>query len=251
MNDFWNKFKKPIIAVALFLLVLFIGSYYASYKENKQLTNEFKTALSGQKGSSQYSEVLNEMFGYYKNQSDIQFPDLHKLDNLNILEPQSFASKNSINQVSKTLKSALIELDSYDEKMNAVILGARSIIQNSNLSQTEKDQMLSGFDKSFQDQQSKQLSNARIVAMRNFYEKVLSLYEFMSANFEDYQIQNDQVSFYSDNNIARYNQIVADVQKLAAEFQKANNEFTAYKDASFKSGGIDINSTDVQNYFNQ
>jgi hypothetical protein len=250
-----NRLKELLIIIGPFILVLFLGSYYASYKQNQQLTNEFKTVLTGQKGSSQYSEVLNQMFSYYKNQSTLQFPYSHKLENTNMLEAKSFASRDSVNQISETLKNTLTELDSSDVKMNGVIQGARLIIQNSNLSQSEKDEMLSGFDKSFQDQESKRLSSKRITAMRNFYEKVLTLYEFMSANFADYQIQNDssgtaQVSFYSDSNIARYNQIFADVQKLAVEFQNASSDFTTYNDKSFKSGGVNINSTDVQNYFN-
>ncbi len=251
-----KRLKELFIMIAPFVLVLLVGSFYASHKQSQQLTSEFKTALSGQSGSGQYSEVLNQVFSYYKSQSAIEFPYSHELDNSDMLEMKSFESKDSINQISGILKNTLTELDSYDSKMNEIIQGARSIIQNSNLSQSEKDEALAGFDKSFEDQTSQDLGSKRIVAMRNLYEKVLTLYEFMLANFDDYQIKtndsgNQQVYFYTDSNITRYNQISADVQKLSIEFQKANDEFIAYKNKNFKSSGLDINATDVQSYFNQ
>lgn len=246
--------RHLIITVVPFLLIFIVGVSYATYKENQQLTNQFKGALSGEVGDSEYSAVLNQVFSYYKEQSGLQFPYLHQLDNSNFLEADSFKSKDSIKQMTGLLTNALTELDANDEKMAKVIQGAKLVIQNSQLSQNQKAEMIVGFDKSFSDQESRTLSKNRILAMRNFYEKTLSLYEFMLANFDDYKIETDstgnyQPAFYSETNITRYNQISSDVQNLSAKFQTANDAFIAHTNKGFSGEGIDINASDVQNYF--
>lgn len=251
-----KRLKELFIMIAPFVLVLLVGSFYASHKQNQEITNEFKSALNGQTTDSEYSKILNQVFVYFKQESEASFHYSHQLDNSNVLEAESFASKSSIAQINEMLTNTLAELDSYDETMTKALNGARQMIQNSNLSESQKTEMLTGFNKGAGDQESNRLGKARVVAMRNFYEKVLTLYEFMLANFNDYKIQSDssgnsQVSFYSDTNITRYNQIYADVQRLATEYVKANKEFTDYKDKNFKDGGINVNSSDVQNYFNQ
>lgn len=248
--------KRLLIILGPFILIFILGSSYASYKQNQQLTNQFKGALNGEIGNGEYSTVLNQVFSYYKEQSGLQFPYLHQLDNSNFLEADSFKSKDSIRTMTSILTNALAELDTNDEKMAKVIQGAKLVIQNSQLSQKQKDEMIIGFDKSFSDQESRNLSKNRILAMRNFYEKTLSMYEFMSANFEDYKIETDsagnfQPAFYFDTNITRYNQISSDVQNLAVKFQTANDEFIAHTNKGFSSEGVGVNANDVQNYFEQ
>lgn len=255
-KNFPKRLKDLSVMIIPFVLVLLIGSFYASHKQNQQITNEVKSALNGQNTDSEYSKILNQVFSYFKQQSENLFQYSRQIDSSNILEAESFVSKNSITQINKMLTNALTELDSYDEAMSKAINGAREMIQNSDLSESQKTEMITGFNKGAGDQESNRLGKARVVAMRNFYEKVLTLYEFMLANFDDYKIQadssgNSKVLFYSDTNITRYNQIYSDVQKFATEYVKANKEFTDYKDKNFKNDGINVNSEEIQNYFNQ
>lgn len=251
-----EKLKRLFVVIGPFLLIFIIGVSYATFKENKQLTNEFRGALNGQDTGGEYSAVLNQVFSYYKEQSALKFPYLHQLDSSNFLEADSFKSKDSIKSMTSLLTNALAELDANDQKMAEVIQGAKLVIQNSDLSQNQRAEMIVGFDKSFSDQESRTVSKNRTLAMRNFYEKTLNLYEFMLANFDDYKIETDsagnyQPAFYSGTNITRYNQISSDVQDLAVKFQTANDAFIARTNKGFSREDIGIDANEVQNYFDE
>lgn len=251
-----ERLKRFLVDVGPFVLIFILGVSYATFQQNNQLTKAIRGASGEQVVGDESSKTLNRLFVYYKQESESSFPYLHQLDGLDILTPESLASKESIRNINEVIKKALSELGSYDQIMARVINGAKQVIQNSELSELQKEEMLAGFLKGINDSESNRLEYARVVAKKIYFEKVKDFYEFMLINFNDYKLQTDnfgnsELFFYEDADVvsSRYTQILIDIQRLADEYAKIDSEFVDYKDKKFKKDGINVTSEEIQNYF--
>jgi hypothetical protein len=243
---------RPIFILGVFIVVFIAGSSFATHNSNKEIGEMVNNSLNGNfdPKNKGYDRVLAEIFAYYKDSNNVFFPYTTKLSTSDVLEFSSYKTKNDLIRTMDNLKGSIEELRNHDNNFAKLTSGAKDIIFKSSLSDKEKQDMLIGFEKGYQG--NKELRQNKALAQAVFYEKVLSLYEFLLANFDDYQIKStdggeESIYFYTDRNITRYNQIYSEVQTLAQSYVKAENALKENLDN--KNSGV--SSQAVENYFNK
>lgn len=247
-----NLLTQPIAIVGIFIVVFIAGSSLATKNSNKEMGEMVKKSLSGEfdPKNKGYDRVMAEIFEYYKVANNTFFPYTTKLSNSDVLEFSSYKTKESLTSTMDNLKGSIEELHNHDSNFLKLTSGAKDIISKSNLSDKEKQDMIIGFEKGYQGNMV--LRQNKALAQVVFYEKVLSLYEFLLANFDDYQIKSENggeesIYFYSDRNITRYNQIYSEVQTLAQTYVKTENALKEKLDSKNTEG----TSQAVENYYNK
>lgn len=248
MEQKLNKNKlvtSPLFIVGLAVTVFFVGSFYASHNQDKEVGSMLKQSLDGNFDAKNkgMDVVMARVFASYKESNQKLFPYSLKLETSDILEYSSFKTKEKLTSSMDIIKGSLEEYSEYNSKFEIMLSNARQVITESELSDKDKSEMLKGFNES---QKTNATAREKMVTTQiAFHEKVLSLYEFLLANFDDYKIQTDtngeeSIAFYSERNITRYNQISTEIQTLAQEATSARTVLSS------KLNGVSDN--DIQNY---
>jgi hypothetical protein len=214
-NKNFSKISTPLL---LFILFLSFFYYYTEHKRNKDASND----------------VATQVQTYYKNQNEIQFPHSTKIGSSSVLlESSSFAEKSTLVSTIEELQGALSELDKYPQMYSKNSIAAKEIIKNSTISENEKEDMINGLEKSELNPESVRLRENEVATQKAFYQGILSLYQFLLANFKDYQIKpvtvggDNQISFNTKSNEVKYNQLMSQIKDLAQNYIKADNDLRA------------------------
>lgn len=248
-KSFFERYLRIILVVSA-IIIFSAGSSIAKYNAQKDTYDLFKDVLSGKsESSSVYTQVVSEVLSYYKAENQRMFPYNSQLESSDILEYGSFKTKVRISATVVNIKGALEELRDYGTSYAGMLIGAKAIISGSNLSESQKKEMLVGFEESATNSTNLALRGDKISTQIEYYEKVLSLYEFLLANFDDYKIEIDeeneeQIAFYSDRNITRYNQLISEVQILAKAHVAA---YERYSEATKQNTGV--SADEIENYY--
>ena len=249
-----KKFTRDAVlkVVIMLAVILSVGGYHYAHQQN--VTGIFQDALYGtNKGNNaEMSKMMADMLAYMKAEGIKRNPNTVAIDGMAVLEFNSFKTRQSLLSVINTLKGSIDELGRANETQSLIREGARGIIKNSNLSDTDKMDVLTGFNKSAGDTQQASLTQKRNSAMKATYEEILRLYNFLYENFDDYVISldkdgNQNITFYSDKNIDTYNQYSEQIQSLSSIFASADKEWRDYGSAKLKNRGINMSADEIIN----
>jgi len=261
-KTFWqknNNLLRSVIGVLLTLGILISTAVYGlnQYKA-KDATPILEDALYGtqQSGDTKFVGVLSDIFKGYYEATTKKFPATIALDSSNVLEFDSFETKASLQSSISLLKSSIAELSRADQILLEVKEEAREKIRNSNLSEEDKADVLGGFNKSANNTDQSYYTTRRYQTLKQSYEEMLKLYQFLLANFNDYEIGFDEngeenIFFTSDININTYNTHMANIQKASLRFVEAEAALLEFMNQQLKNQGIDMKAEDIQNSFIQ
>jgi hypothetical protein len=246
-------FRDAILKVGIMFAVLFsFGAYH--YANQEDVGAIFNDALYGTNtsGGSEYAKALADIFAYYKEESAKKYSNTVALDTIGLLEFHTLETKQSLSSVIDTLKASIGELSRFEEIQTEIREGAREKIRNSNLSESEKIEVLKGFNSSANDVEQAQLSKRRNVTLKTTYEETLKLYEFLYQNFSGYEIETDSagnqnIAFYTDKNIATYDKLLQAVQSASGAFEIADKQLSDYGNTKLKNVGAGVTVDEVAN----
>lgn len=259
-KSFWNKHNNLISALIGVLITLGILIATVVYTVNEyrsqNVTPIIEDALYGtqQSGDSELAKVTSDVFKGYYETSTKKFPATIALDSSNVLEYDSFETRAQLQSSISLLKESVAELSRADQVFLEIKEEARERIRNSNLSEEDKADVLSGFNKTANNTDQSYYTIRRYQTLKQTYEEMLQLYQFLLANFDDYKIEFDDngeenIYFYSDANIDIYNAHMADIRKASLRFQEAEAALLEFANQVFKNQGIDIKAEDIQSSF--
>lgn len=257
-KTFWRKHTnllKGIISVLVTFGILVVTiAYTINEYRSQDVTPILEDALYGtqQSGDKEFVGVLSDVFKGYYEATTKKFPATIALDSSNVLEYDSFETKASLQSSISLLKASISELSRADQILLEVKDEAREKIRNSNLSEEDKADVLGGFNKSANNTDQSYYTTRRYQTLKQTYDEMLQLYQFLLTNFNDYEISFDDngeenIFFYSDVNIDTYNAHMTDIQKASLRFQEAEAALLAFVNQNLKDQGIDIKAEDIQN----
>ncbi len=257
-KTFWQKHNNLLGSAIGVLVTLSILISTAVYSLNqytaKDTTPIFEDALYGtqQSGDTKLVSVLSEIFKGYREAATKKFPFTIALDSSNVLEFDSFETKVALQSSISLLKSSITELNKASQILLEVKEEAREKIRNSNLSEEDKADILVGFNKSANNTDQSYYTTRRYQTLKQSYEEMLKLYQFLLANFNDYEIGFDENSeesifFSSDTNINIYNNHMVNIQKASIRFTEAEAALLEFANKQLKNTGIDVKAEDIQN----
>jgi uncharacterized protein YjbK len=84
------------------------------------------------------------------------------------------------------------EVDNSEQSLNSMKEEAKKFIQYANIPESEKVEVLKGFNSSINDQEQIILQRQIYAALKTYYQNTLKLYLLLKQNFLDYQIGFDE-----------------------------------------------------------
>lgn len=218
------------------------------------VTPIIEDAIYGTNQSEQieFVDLLSQIFSGYQQGQSKEFPATLALDSSNVLEFDSYETKESLKNSIDLLSQSISELDRADEIIRLLKEEAREQIRDSYLSEEEKASMLSSFNSSANDADRTYLTQRRYKTLQQTYQEMLELYNFLLSNFSDYEIDFDEygyenIFFYSDKNINLYNTHMEEIQKASLRFVEAEEALIENVNKQFSAEGVDINAEDLVN----
>lgn len=260
--SFWKKYKRSLIITligmgSIVILAFTINSHIQSAKRNNP-DLVFKDALYGTNlsGDSKFANLMGDILREYQESTKKKFPATLSIDTSNVLEFDSYETKISLQSSISLLQASISELAKADQLLAEVKEEARNKIKNSDLSESDKADVLSGFNNSAGDTNRAYLTKRRYETLKLSYAEILRLYQFLLLNFNDYEIgfddnNDERIFFTSDKNIEIYNQYLVDIQKASLKFAEAEKSLKDSTDQSLKDKGINITSDDIINSISQ
>lgn len=258
-----NKEKEKSGVVKIILSILFILVYVMgifawialSDKSEQNITTNLEDALYGtnQTEGDHITQVLSEIFIEVKKGGAVYFKNSLALDNSDILEISSYETREDLMRSITTVKASIVELENSEISHKKLQSDIELAIKNTELlSEKEKVEALNSFNENKSDVTKDTYRRERSKTLTDFYRSVLSYYEFLYKNFDDYVIQADEnnernIAFYSDINITTANNWLADISKKATTFEQADKKYMDYMQTSLNEMGVDMKATDIQN----
>ncbi len=250
----WGKWLAVIIVIVVLALIRITGSL--ADKNNSDTANDIFNDVVYGTSQSKDTNIVNatsDLFKSYKEEWSKRFPFTITLDNSNVLEFESFETKIAIKDSIDILNGSIAELGNLDNLFAELRQSATKKINSLNtLSEDDKKDILEAFYESLDNEDRIYYTKRRYETLKAFYEEILNLYKFLLLNFDDYYIDFDEnneenIFFYSDSNISKYNNFMIGIESKRRRFLEAENALYEYSDQKLKDQGVDINLKDLQN----
>lgn len=154
-----------------------------------------------------------------------------------ILDTQRIKRDTTLSESKVMIERAKAIVDKYEKKTADLMRGTRSQINALNMSESTKREMLAGFEKGMS-KSGKQLDEQWRLerqVVRQFENIVLLL-----ASRRNWVVQGEQILFYKDEDLARFNTYIGAIQSLVQQqeqiqkssFAEINQKFDALKNAA-------------------
>lgn len=260
-----SSILKVLAAFILGFLVVagVIGGIVGLIKQKKDAESAkiFNDALKGSDTVSpenkKYADYLQKILDYHKSANADLFPLCTKLDNSEVLSYSTFKTEELLKIYISDIDGCIKEYDGYEEKYDLLVKKAikknEELVQSENFSEEEKRGEIEGFVATVVDAKKKELALKQAVALQNYNKDALKIYNFLLANFFDYEIDYDEynelnIYFYSDENIDAYNKLLDEFNVSYNIFIGVKEEINAYTNLRLKKSGTDVKAEDIEEY---
>ncbi len=242
-----NKNLLSILITIGILASIFIITNIFEEKEVKQEVGQVMKDLlyDNETNSPEYKKYV-EVFTKIYEPIKIEYGEFKKVgESVNLsdlLEYSSFQSLEEMNRIVEDLNLLIEAWIEYENKVIETKERAENIIRES-FDKQEAEVILSSFIEGYN--LSKAETNKYTTTGKKYINKILSLYEFLIINYDYYYIDYDEtgeqnIFFYYDNDIDRYNKYMEDIYTLAIEFVATETEYYDYINNYFKDYGITV-----------
>lgn len=260
---FQRKWRNWGIAIFIFGAVFFGLQILVNIAElkNKPARNEAATNIvrdaiyntaTARPGDKKYADALRKVLVYVKTESNNLLPTDKKLGDSDILELSSYASKASVAGKISDLEKAIKEIDNFEPGFERMLANAKNLFRESGLSDREERDAIRSFESAVNDQEQNRLRKARLLAMKNAYQKTLELYQFVYKNFDNYEVildgKEEGINFTTDVLIDEYNLLLSAVRQTNLEYEKADQALIGYLNNRYQKGGININADELRDF---
>ena len=166
-----------------------------------------------------------------------------------LLEYSSFKDIERMKKIVSDLNLLIIELEKYDKKMLEIKDNARNIAME-DLGEVDGEKAYLSFEEGFSKTfvYIEKCDNAE----KKYFSNIISLYNFLIANYNDYEIDYDEygeenIYFYSDYNLNKFNQYTEKNNRLYESYLLSEKEYNNYVNNNLKEYGMSIK--DIESYY--
>lgn len=270
LKEKYNANNKNKAKIIFFIIVLiFCGIAGSVEDENKKKEQEkiMQDVIKEQKEkmvqdviynsetslpeNKKYVDITKKMFESIKVERKKLEATFNNTNLSDLLEYSSFKNVERMKEVVRELNLLMVAWGKYDKKMLEAVDNMQNDIRNmaiKDLGEKEGEKVyLSSkkyFDKNFV--VAEKYNNAG----RNYFNEIISLYNFLIVNYDDYEIDYDEhgeetIYFYSENSAYKFNQHTEEVNKLYDKYVLLEKEYNDYMNNVL--GKYNISLDDIEN----
>ena len=159
-----------------------------------------------------------------------------------LFELSSFKDIKRMKNIVSDLNIMIIEWEKYDKKLLETKNNAKNIAIE-NLGESKGNEFYSGFEEGF--------NRSFVYAKRyndtgkDYFNNIISLYNFLIANYSDYEIDYDEygeenIYFYSSYGLNTYNKYIEENNKLYENYILSEKEYNNYMNNNLKEYGMSV-----------
>ena len=156
-----------------------------------------------------------------------------------ILDAKRIRNDTTLSESKMMIARAKIIADKYEKKTADLMNGTRAHINALNMSESNKREMLAGFERGMSE------SGNKIDEQWKLEMQVLFQFEniiLLLAARKNWEVQGDQILFYNEDDLARFNSYIGTIQRLVQQqeqiqkssFAEASQNLNALKNAAEK-----------------
>lgn len=156
-----------------------------------------------------------------------------------ILDAKRIKNDAALSESRVMIERAKAIVDKYEKKTSALMQGTGAHIESLNMSEKAKKEMLAGFERGMSKSEKQIDEQWRLEkqVVRQFENIVLLL-----AASKAWVVEGEQILFYTDNDLARFNSYIQEIQELAQQqeqlqkssFAEVNKNMESLKNAAQK-----------------
>ncbi|MBD7913260.1 DUF3053 family protein [Clostridium cibarium] len=245
-------FKKNGVLFA-FSIIFFLGSLGSTVTTVKAIGDEARANRAGEeKLISVCNSIANEQDISGENYEKSQYGELTPILNIirdygtkctafkndinnnissigleTMLNPNSLGDVEKIKSSKKKLEDTVKIYDDYETKYNDLVTNLDTSVSNTELPKEFKTSFLDGFRKS-QLENSKDMKEFFKVE-KDVFSKINSLMDFLLASQGKYVVKNNEILFYADADLDKYNGFIKDINNLAQKEAEIQNRIAKSK----------------------
>jgi MFS family permease len=253
-----NNLKTIFIVLITAAVMIFIAfRMYNQMQIEASIKNSVKDVLSGV-GSEAQSEEAQFLAKFWEDSASLtreKFPALIALESTEVLQFNSFKTKESLKYYIDLLQNSIKEIASADTKNIEIRNEMRKKIEAYTIGSTDfKKGFLSGFEQSLNDEKRKFLISERTKTMKILHQDALNLYQFLYKNFNHYSIKEDEygeeyIYFDDESYQDAYSNLGSKIQISTNNFLTADKEMMDYINITVNQTGLDIDAREVRDKY--
>ena len=139
-----------------------------------------------------------------------------------ILDANRIKADKTFIESKVTIQKAKEIVKKYKEQTNTLFSNTKDNIRSLNISETSKREMLSGFDR------GREKSKKNVDALWSLEGKTINEFEniinLLSARKGAWIVEGEQILFYNDSDLERFNYYIASIQKIVAQQEEIQRQ---------------------------
>jgi len=248
--------KKAWTIIGVILLIVFLAVIRTNYqkKSNEQAGKVIKDALTGSQTADNpdQSALIQKFFEGIKVMVQEATPHDWKLAESNLLQVESFESKQNMQEISNDLRVASSEMKALqNDYYNNLLETLDDVLAKDNSNEEFKKGVKDGFLSSYDSPEVQKLTDNKFSETIKFYDLIDNQYEFLITNFEKYTVENDekglkQIFFTNRESLDKFNKNQAEIAGQSQVFQQSQQALLGYFDKNYSKYGV--SADDLMNY---
>lgn len=158
--------------------------------------------------------------------------ELEAIGRNSVLDAQRLKNDSTLSESKFVVKRAKAIVDKYERKTADLMQNTREQMNSLNISESLKKEMLVDFDKSI-GKAGRQISEQWRL-WKQIVLEVENIFVFLAVN-KRWQIQGGQILFYSNDDLARYNGHMENIQQMTQQHQQIQKDSYAEMNRKFES----------------
>lgn len=181
----------------------------------KRIEKPINTTLKARGEFGEMEKFMKEFMDQMTSQRNDYLLELEAIGWNSILDANRIKADKTFIESKVTIQKAKEVVKKYTNRTNTLLNNAKDNIRSLNISESSKREMLSGFDRGMEK------AKENIDAMWSLEAKTINEFEnimtLLSAKKGAWVVDGDQILFYNDSDLERFNSYIASIQSIVKQ----------------------------------